>query len=131
MKISLITILGFLFVSTQARTSAGLKSLLQTADDSQNPVDYGFPASCNFTFPPGNGTGGTPPPGGNVSICQCGLVVNGTGAGLPSLGSATIVGFSQGASVSEGEVLSTAPDHEVVRNIVSEACECKSRIHQS
>jgi hypothetical protein len=105
MKTSLITILGFLFVATQARTSAGLKSLLQTAEEigpDQNPTDYGFPASCNFTWPNNTGPpgGGSTPPGGNNSICQCPLVVNGTGAGLPGLGSAMVIGFSQGAAAS-------------------------------
>ena len=101
MKITLLITLGFLLVAAQARTSAGLKSLLQTAeeDPSQNPLDYGFPASCNFTFPNNGSTGGTPPPI-NTTICQCGLVINGTGAGLPGLGSASILGFSQGAVVS-------------------------------
>ena len=90
MKSTLIITLGILFAAANARTSPSLKSLLQTADSAEDltigsPLDYGFPANCTFTFPPGNNTPGNPPP--VVTVCQCPLVVNGTGAGLPGLGS--------------------------------------------
>ena len=127
MKTAFIT-LGLL-LATASAAPRSLKSLLQTSEDapSQNPADYGFPSNCTITTSPG--TPGSPPVIIIVPVCQCALTANSTGAGLPSLGSATISGFSQGATVSQGEVVATTPDVEQVNNVVSESCKCETASH--
>ena len=59
------------------------------------------------------------------AACSCSLS-NTTGAGLPNLGSGTVNGWAQGASVTQGETVSTIPDTEVTEQAASECCSCNT-----
>jgi hypothetical protein len=101
MKAAFITLGLLLAVANAAPRS--LKSLLETGEDlgpSQNPADYGLPSNCTITTTPGGP--GTPPVIVVVPVCQCALGVNATSSGLPNLGSATVIGFAQGATATQG-----------------------------
>ena len=60
-----------------------------------------------------------------AAVCSCSLS-NTTGSGLPSLGSGTVNGWAQGASVTQGETVSTIPDTEVTEQANSECCSCNT-----
>jgi hypothetical protein len=129
MKATFIT-LGLL-LATASAAPRSLKSLLQqeaTLPESLNPGSYGFASNCTFTSPPGPGGSGTPPPV-IVGVCQCALSANGTGEGLPPLGSATSFGFSQGATVSQGQAVVSNPDTEVLNQVAAEVCSCETSTH--
>jgi hypothetical protein len=112
MKTAFIT-LGLLLATAQAAPRS-LKSLLQTNADSEDisldPATYGFPSNCTITTPPV--VPGGPPGVVIVPVCQCAIVANSTGAGLPELSSATYNGFSTGATVTQGQTISTSPDNQ-------------------
>jgi len=58
--------------------------------------------------------------------CSCSLPSNGTSGGLPPLGSGTVNGWAQGASVTQGETVNTIPDTEITEQANSECCSCNT-----
>jgi hypothetical protein len=89
----------------------------------------GFAPNCTFNFTPVVPVNPVGPSGNNTPIVPgeiCGCNLSGTGNGLPPLGEAVYNGFSEAASVNEGEAEVSVPD--VRRNKVSaeEVCTCNT-----
>jgi len=66
-----------------------------------------------------------------AASCNCTLSGSGSGSGLPDLGSGTVNGWATGASVTQGETVSTIPDTQVTEQANSECCSCNTGSQQA